>query len=260
MRQFPSARIKGAYLLSSSRQWHYAERFAIAAVEYCCYSVFRKIGMVKWPLLVFDCSTKTGGTPTNRHPDKSHDGGINLDLGYYGLVDLSSHRYVPGPHKDNRMTGPPDPKLFAAQAEVEWFLAMARLEVNISPAVGKENNFVFCAIDPQIEQYLDPKIQAADTGRTVVAEALRICYSDSDPRHGWDVFHDNHRHVRFKQIQNGDEIADYIERDWILPLLQERPVPQFAIANEDDDIPDEPKYLLSDMDVYEAGEREGEEK
>ena len=44
--EFPLSRIQSAYHLINTPQWQYAERFAIAAVEYCCYSVLRKLGAI----------------------------------------------------------------------------------------------------------------------------------------------------------------------------------------------------------------------
>lgn len=241
LRQFPASRIAGAYRLTSNRQWHYAERFAIAAVEYCCYSVFRKLGPQVWPLLVMDCSTSTGGTPPNRHPPGSHNNGVNLDLGYYGLVDLRPS-LVPGPHNTRRMTGPPDPRKFAAAAEVEWFLAMGRLEVDVGGVLVR-----LCATDPFIERHLDPKIQLADAAPSVKEEALRICFSSGTG--GWQDFHHTHRHVRFNRMQNGNELADYIERVWIQPLLQTRLSPVLARA-EADEVVDVPQYVTAELEIY----------
>jgi hypothetical protein len=171
LRQFPPSRVPGAYQLTVNRQRHYAERFAVAVVEYCCYSVFRKFGAIPWSLLVMDCSTSTGGTPPNRHPPCSHDNGVNLDLGYYGLKDLRPD-LVPGPHNGRRMTGPPNARLLATQAEVEWFLAIGRLEADIGGVIAN-----LSAVDPYIEPYLDPKIQVAVENPEVKAEAIRICFS-----------------------------------------------------------------------------------
>src|SRR5688500_13144780 len=113
--KFPQPRLKQAYVFSRWTDFHYAERFAVAAVEYCCYSVVRHVGVPVYKLKVMDCSTSTGETPAGRHPNGSHNGGVNLDLGYYGLVDLTKYGGVPGPYDKNRnrMTGPPEAKKFA---------------------------------------------------------------------------------------------------------------------------------------------------
>lgn len=251
--QFPVSRLRGAYQMTSNRQWHYAERYAVAAVEYCCYSVFRKLGAIPWSLLVMDCSTSTGGTPEGRHPAGSHNNGVNLDLGYYGLVDLRPYGLVPGPHNGSRMTGPPNPRLFASQAEVEWFLAMGRLEVDIGEVLIR-----LCATDPYIEPYLDPKIQIASERPEVVAEALRICYSSNGG--GWEVYHHHHRHIRFNRMRNGDEIAAYIETAWIQPLLQARPIPVLIEDKQEDDAPDAPIYPPSEIYLFDETDADDKKK
>lgn len=234
LRQFPPPRIAGAYTLSSERQHHYAEKYAIAAVEYCCYRVVRRIGAATWPMRIFDCATRSGGTPPG-HPTGSHNGGDDLDLGYYGLVDLRPHGYVPGPYSNatDRMTGPPDARLFAARAEVEWFLAMGQLEDSLQGRLVR-----LCATDRYIDRYLHPKIQTADARSSVKAEALRILFSSEDG--GWAKYHHHHRHLRLSSLQNGDEIARRIERAFIQPLLKEAPVPEIAGIDADDpaDAPD----------------------
>jgi hypothetical protein len=141
------------------------------------------------------------------------------------------------------MTGPPDPRKFAAAAEVEWFLAMGRLEVDIGGVLVN-----LCATDPFIERHLDPKIQLADAAPSVKEEALRICFSSGTG--GWQDFHHHHRHVRFHRMQNGDELADYIERTWVQPLLQIRPTPVLA-NDEEDEVIDEPQYLTAELRIYE---------
>jgi hypothetical protein len=140
------------------------------------------------------------------------------------------------------MTGPPDPRKFAAAAEVEWFLAMGRLEVDVGGVLVR-----LCATDPFIERHLDPKIQLADAAPSVKEEALRICFSSGTG--GWQDFHHTHRHVRFNRMQNGNELADYIERVWIQPLLQTRLSPVLARA-EADEVVDVPQYVTAELEIY----------
>lgn len=219
LQQFPLSRVSGAYALSAYRQFHYAERFAIKLVEYCCYSVARHVGVQVYPMRILDCATSDARTPPNRHPRGSHNNGVNLDLGYYGLEDLKPHGRVPGPYRGNRMIGPPDPRLFASRAEVHWFLAMARVELAHGGTMVK-----LCATDPFIERDLDPRIRAATADRDVIAEAERICFSSQGG--GWQIFHHHHRHLRLNRIANGDEIADWIEETMIQPLLRLPPIMQ----------------------------------
>jgi hypothetical protein len=233
LQQFPAPRVAGAYALSTNRQYHFAERFAIKLVEYCCYAVVKHVGAQVYPMRILDCATSEGRTPPNRHPPRSHDNGINLDLGYYGLADLKPNGRVPGPHRNNRMTGPPDPRLFAPNAEVHWFLAMARVEL------ARPGKMVrLCATDPYIQRDLDPRIRATDEAATLKAEAERICFSSNSG--GWEKFHHHHRHLRLEKLTDGDEMAEYIEEAFIKPLLVPAPTVQLADTYSGLDDFDEP--------------------
>ncbi len=244
LQQFPEPRVPGAYALSDKhRQFHFAERFAIKLVEYCCYAVVRDVGAQVYPMRILDCATSDGRTPPNRHPRGSHDNGINLDLGYYALADLKPHGRVPGPHANNRMTGPPDPQLFASKAEVRWFLAMARIELaRPGRMVAK------CATDPFIRRDLDPRIGAADEAASLKAEAERICFSADSG--GWEKFHHHHRHLRLERLSNGDEMAEYIEDAFIKPLLVAVPAVALDKAQDLVDAADEPCCSEDGSDPY----------
>lgn len=110
------------------------------------------------------------------------------------------------------MTGPPNPRLFAARAEVHWFMAMARIER------AKPGRMVkLCATDPYIERDLHPRIRATDEAAALKSEAERICFSAASG--GWEKFHHHHHHLRLERLANGDEMAAYIEEAHIRPLL-----------------------------------------
>lgn len=72
-----------------------------ALVRVCAYRTEKEFGPSKYPLTIFDGSAENGDTPVDwepsprgRHPGGSHDGGINLDLGYY-LTSLEGKKFTP---------------------------------------------------------------------------------------------------------------------------------------------------------------------
>ena len=85
--------------------FRWAQPRAIALVRLAADQVAKKFGPSKngATVAVFDCAAENGDTPVGfapgkpprgRHPGGSHDGGLNLDLGYY-LTSLVGRHYTP---------------------------------------------------------------------------------------------------------------------------------------------------------------------
>lgn len=82
-------------------RFRWAQPHAIALVRVAARAVARDLGPAPHPLLIMDASAENGDTPVDflpaprgRHPGGSHDGGLNLDLGYY-LTSLKGKVYTP---------------------------------------------------------------------------------------------------------------------------------------------------------------------
>ncbi len=79
--------------------YRWAQNHAAAVVEIAAYNTVKALGPGKFNMAIFDLSSENGDTPVDfglppsagalpaaprgRHPGGSHDGGLNLDLGYY---------------------------------------------------------------------------------------------------------------------------------------------------------------------------------
>ncbi len=82
-----------------SPRFRWAQSHAIAVVQVAAYETEKSFGPGPYEMAVFDLSAENGDTPvelgvpeegralppppSGRHPGGSHDGGLNLDLGYY---------------------------------------------------------------------------------------------------------------------------------------------------------------------------------
>lgn len=79
----------------------WAQPHAVALVQLCARAVARDLGAGPHPMVIMDASSENGDTPVElgatprgRHPGGSHDGGLNLDLGYY-LTSLKGQVHTP---------------------------------------------------------------------------------------------------------------------------------------------------------------------
>ncbi len=79
----------------------WAQPHAVALVQCCARAVARDLGPGPHPMVIMDASSENGDTPVElgstprgRHPGGSHDGGLNLDLGYY-LTSLKGQVHTP---------------------------------------------------------------------------------------------------------------------------------------------------------------------
>lgn len=82
-------------------EFRWAQKHLVALVKICAFETEQEFGASKYPLLIFDGCAENGDTPVDweptpvgRHPGGSHDGGINLDLGYY-LTSIEGIKFTP---------------------------------------------------------------------------------------------------------------------------------------------------------------------
>jgi hypothetical protein len=204
------------------RAFRWAHPHAIALVRLAAYAVQQKLGGGRYPMAIFDLSAENGDTPVQfapntppqgRHPGGSHDGGLNLDLGYY-LTSLKglhfspdhaacSHHFKPraegGPPEDGYLCdGPPDRLDVARQALllVEIFRINRDLfQRQLVAAIG---------MDLQISRVVLQKVQAwAQKGQYGASRELlgdmRRTFT-ADRWEGWAGSHHHHLHLRLADL------------------------------------------------------------
>lgn len=90
--------MKGGADAAPAFRW--ARQFALSITKIIAYETCREIGVSEHPMALFDFSAENGDTPIRwvvdkpargRHPGGSHDGGVNLDFGYYMTGYTGTH-------------------------------------------------------------------------------------------------------------------------------------------------------------------------
>ena len=206
-------------------EFRWARRYAIAAVKLAAYRVFKEMGRAKFGPAIFDCSNEGGLTPfeiqgngcRQRHPGSSHDGGVNLDIGYY-LKDLKGKFYTPdyaactdhfkGRKDAYRCLGKPDKLDVARQAlfyvelfriHLEWFRGQLLREVGIDEKVRK-------AVLEQLLRW--EKHNKYGVTKALIKEIMQRW--NSDPYEGWAWSHHHHTHLRFSALKEDGKMKQTI--------------------------------------------------
>lgn len=210
-------------------RFRWATRPAVALTRLAARRTVEALGTGPYPLAIFDLTSENADTPIEfgpqgphgRHPGGSHDGGYNLDLGYYltseqGRVETPdpaacTDHFRPGtpagatPVEDGICHGPADrldtdrQALFMLEL-VRWH--SERFSGELLEAIG---------IDAQVR--LKVLARANEWARTKrfgvsaarVAEMERLFASS--PYEGWAHAHHHHIHVRLLPMDPGGKHA-----------------------------------------------------
>lgn len=216
--------------------FRWATRPAVALVRLASRRVAEALGGPgPYPLAIFDLSSENGDTPIEfdaqgrphgRHPGGSHDGGANLDLGYYltsevGRVETPdpaacTDHFKPDtpagqPLVDDRMCHGPADRLDVARQ------ALFLLEITRTHRERFGGELLECiGIDARVRTAV--LAQARDWVRAkrfgasgaLVAEMARLFASS--PYDGWAHTHHHHVHVRLLPMDPGARHAADIAR------------------------------------------------
>ncbi len=197
----------------------WAQPHAVDLVRVAARAVARDLGPGPHPLLIMDASSENGDTPVQfdpapqgRHPGGSHDGGLNLDLGYY-LTSLLGKVYTPdfaaatehfearpdGSLKDvpqclgpaNRLDVPRTARFF-----VEIFrLHREAFRCDLLEEIG---------VDFQVRQPVIAQVgQWAASGKYGASQAMvddMELILTSDEAEGWARTHHHHFHLRIRDL------------------------------------------------------------
>ncbi len=199
--------------------FRWAQRHAIALLRLSTRKVAVALGPGPYPLAVFDTCSENGDTPIEmtpkgprgRHPGGSHDGGMNLDLGYYltsekGQVETPDpaactdhYRLEAGKPKDEQWcTGAPD--RLDVDRQALFLLELVRAHVDRFGRDLLENIGIDGRVRLVVLERLRVWVKAHRFGATdgLVTELERLFASD--PYEGWAHFHHHHVHVRFATL------------------------------------------------------------
>lgn len=199
-------------------RFRWAQPHAVALIQVAARAVARDLGEGPHPMAIMDLSAENGDTPVEgtvpkgRHPGGSHDGGLNMDLGYY-LTSLKGKLYTPdfaaatdhferkadGSWKDvPQCLGPADRLDVARQAR--FFLELFRIDRDAFGSDLLEE----IGVDFQVRQPVIAQVHTwASTGRfgasLDLAEAMERVMT-CDEAEGWARTHHHHCHVRVRDL------------------------------------------------------------
>jgi hypothetical protein len=196
--------------------FRWAAPHAVAAVRLAAHETVVALGPAAHAPAVFDLSAENADTPVQwsptpprgRHPGGSHDGGLNLDLGYplvslAGRDDTPDHaactdHHGPDGQDAHRCRGPAD-RLDADRA-AHLLLRLFRLsrdrfdgdlleEVGIDAAVRD-------TVLGRVRGWVPDGRHGADAAVLGDMERTLTC----DPWEGWAAYHHHHVHLRFRDL------------------------------------------------------------
>ncbi|MCP4155693.1 MAG: hypothetical protein GY757_48660, partial [bacterium] len=218
-----------------TRAFRWGQPQAIALVRVAAHKTQETLGKGKFPMPIFDFSSENGDTPVDfvtgkpprgRHPGGSHDGGINLDLGYY-LTSLKGLQYTPDHsactnHFDSRDKNAKDAYICKGPADRldvprQTFFMLQLFKINrelfhsnLLEQIGMDWKIQIAVMKKLEEWLLDNKY-----GVTLehIKDMRELCTADSFE--GWAYSHHHHIHLRLCDIS---VFGKY--RDAFLKLLE----------------------------------------
>lgn len=220
-------------------RFRWATRPAVALTRLAARRTVETLGTGPYPLAIFDLTSENADTPIElgpegprgRHPGGSHDGGYNLDLGYYltseqGRVETPdpaacTDHFRPGtpagatPVEDNICHGPADrldtdrQALFMLEL-VRWH--SERFSGELLEAIG---------IDAQVRLKVLARANEWARAKRFGVSAARVAEMErlfaSSPYEGWAHAHHHHIHVRLLPMDPGGKhaarLAALVEQD-----------------------------------------------
>ncbi|HSA21889.1 MAG TPA: hypothetical protein P5076_10590 [Myxococcota bacterium] len=232
-------------------RFRWAQPHAVALVRLTALTVAAALGPPEAGvyLTLFDASAENGDTPVDqaagqpprgRHPGDSHDGGLNLDLGYY-LTTLEGPYFCPDhaacrqhfaaqagapaagappPEDLHRCAGPADKLDVARQAL--FLLELVRNDRRYCGGELIEQIGVDLEVRKSLLAYLDQGqpagVQADPHHATDVERLTRLMISDR--WEGWDGSHHHHLHLRLRDLARGGPLPaglqELLQREQIL--------------------------------------------
>lgn len=220
--------------------YRWAQGHAIAVVEVAAYHTERALGPGKFEMAVFDLSAENGDTPVDfgpptkpgqrsqaprgRHPGGSHDGGLNLDLGYYmtrlqGKVEAEDYaacteHYAPpdakgGPLRDLAMCVGPADRL-DVDRQAYFYLELLkmhrdRFDGHLLDEVGIDGK-VFEAVRGRLEQWRRAHRYGVKAQQLADFDAIMT----HDRWGGWQRYHHHHTHVRIQNFSTTGPLRDAV--------------------------------------------------
>lgn len=219
--------------------FRWVNRHALALTRLASRRTVEALGQAPLPYPVFDLTAENADTPLKieadgprgRHPGGSHDGGYNLDLGYYltsetGKLETPDYAACTDHHKPaappatglveaNICKGPAD--RLDVPRQTFFLLELVRVHrerfgAELLEAIG---------IDARVREAVLMQARAWAAAKRFGASAALVAEMDrlfaSSPYEGWATSHHHHIHLRMRPLdpasRHGAALRDLVERD-----------------------------------------------
>jgi hypothetical protein len=208
--------------------YRWAQEHAIAVVEVAAFETVRALGPAPFNMAIFDLSAENGDTPVGfgaqanggqrpaprgRHPGGSHDGGLNLDLGYY-LTSLRGAKleqdyaacteHYKGEDDANMCLGPADRLAVDHQA----YFVLQLLELHRETFGGRLLDEV--GMDREVARAVRAKLAERKWGADEQTLADFDAIITYDRWGGWQRYHHHHLHLRIQAFSPTGEMRDAV--------------------------------------------------
>ncbi|MCK5689271.1 hypothetical protein KAI87_08375 [Myxococcota bacterium] len=210
--------------------YRWAQSHTLALVEVAARRTFETFGKGAYPMAVFDLASENGDTPIGfgektksgkwtaprgRHPGGSHDGGLNLDLGYYltslkGLVEKEDYAACTDHYKKDEAGELKDQYMCTGEAE--------RLDVDRQSyfllELLKQHRDVFggsllgeVGIDKEVKDKVRARLAKWLKAKKYGVTKTHLTDFETNFTHdrwgGWQRFHHHHIHLRIQDFETG---------------------------------------------------------
>ncbi|MBH9551498.1 hypothetical protein [Inhella gelatinilytica] len=212
--------------------YRWVTRPALALVRLASRRTHEVLGAAPLPYPVFDLASENGDTPLKmeaegargRHPGNSHDGGWNLDLGYYlssekGQVETPDYAACTEHHKvgaegklleARQCTGPAD----RLDTPRQTFFLLELLRMDRAQFGGEWVEAIGIDAEVRAAVLVQARQWAAQRRHGVtpaLVEALGAVFASS-PYEGWATSHHHHIHLRLRALDTSGRYRDAFKR------------------------------------------------
>lgn len=216
--------------------FRWAQGHILAITKLVAYETCQEMGPAHYPMAIFDLAAENGDTPVSwkgddppqgRHPGGSHDGGFNLDFGYYmtslkGLYDEPDYAVCDDHFSKTEKDEEGNPKdLYqcvgpANRLDVDrqayFFFRLFSLHLHEFKGLLLENigidHYAKAAVMEKLRQWQKNGRYSIDEDFLREVGAILTC----DRWGGWSHFHHHHIHVRFKDFDLEGEFRNVVKK------------------------------------------------
>ncbi len=247
--------------------FRWARPFTLAIIRLAAWDTANEFGVSPIPMALFDMTTEFADTPVSReegkpprgrHPGNSHDGGINIDLGYYmtslkGLYEEPDFSVCDEHYSETAKDEDGKPKdayeclgpanRLDEKRQAYFFLQLFKMHIDLFDYMLFES----IGVDYHVKKAVLEQIRKWQS-------ESRYCINDQIIREmdtimtcarweGWAKFHHHHTHIRFHDLDSSGEFRRVFEK-----LYEQERAMELAVQKELN--PEKAVFIKADLYSY----------